>query len=125
MSNSASAAVMAASASSRADESKEIACKAFMPSYQHATATQEQARIYAECVKVVYPAPMSGAEIVALKALFLVCIATGAFCVWRERHYGQSFGDRVALFALSSFLCALVCVGAFWALVGVIWVFTA
>ena len=123
MSNSTTANILAASASSRAQESKEIACKAFMPDYQHSTATQQEARIYAECVKVVYPAPITGAETLALKGLVLACLVTGAFCAWRERY--DSPGAIAWVFCLGVIMCAVVCLGLLALISAVAFLFTA
>lgn len=56
------------------DSARRASCIQWMPSFDAANATAEQARMYADCVSRVYPAPMPEWAILWLKLGVIVCI---------------------------------------------------
>lgn len=105
----------ATAAQLEAARAKRIACEAMMPAYKHEGATLEQARQYAECVGVLYPAEMTDGQITAAKAvvaLVLIGVVVGAIKGWKDD--GEAM--TAVLFALMGgvgVVIAIIFLGAF------------
>ena len=91
-------------AQQQAEEGAKMACQAWMPNYNHATATLEKMHAYAECVHRLYPEPMSTDSLIALKvavALLFIGTLVGA---WR----GVNTYEGPALGAMGGFVIVIV-----------------
>lgn len=109
-----------AAANSAASRNKE--CEVSMPGYAHETATVQDAREYADCVRLLYPAPsagMPGGGTLVVKLAILFVLAYGAGFAWKDRQenrgdlgmYFLSFAVGVLAGAACLVILALVAVG--------------
>lgn len=76
------AAAQSAANSARIREMERQRCIQWMPGFTDAKATVEQRQAYAVCVDRVYPEPMTGGEVVVVKAAILVVFAGVAIGAW-------------------------------------------
>ena len=108
------ASVRASVAAQQAARAKRIACEKFVTGFEHSTATVQQRQQYAECVQVLYPTQMGGAEILWLKAAILatfIGLIVGLRCGYKDAY------DRSISMFMYGFLGAI---GAPLA-IGIIW----
>lgn len=78
----ASANANAAAANAAAARAKRIACMKYAPGYEHDTATVTEMRQYAECVEILHPKPMTGGEVVWVKAAIVAGLIGAAAMAW-------------------------------------------
>lgn len=81
------AATAATIASANAARQAKASCEAFMPLYEHKTATIESARMYASCVDRLYPEQADVATVIWFKVaivLAMLGLVFGTFIGWKE-----------------------------------------
>jgi len=74
-------------ASANAARQAKASCEAFVPLYEHKTATIESARMYASCVHRLYPEQADVATVIWVKVAIvfaLLGLVFGAFIGWKE-----------------------------------------
>lgn len=107
--------VNAATANAVAQAAALEACKARVIGYQHQTATVEEKRSYADCIKRLHPNPMTEGEAVAVKAAIAFCIlAFFAGCVYGwlkgEKLFGGSLRDGIVWGVVWLLAAVTVCI---------------
>lgn len=107
-----------AAATAARNAARTAECRPIVEAFQSAGASVQQMREYASCVSHLYPAPSSGTEILALKALaasFLLFVLVGVLIGAFSR--GDSYDSRSwkmingAMSGFMSWVCVLVVVG--------------
>ena len=93
----------------QAHEAEVRSCKAYIGSFHAETAAPEQAREYARCVGMVYPSPMTGAELGLVKAALIVAFIGMAIGGWKG--WDEDGPVCAAMMGLMGFICAPVGVG--------------
>lgn len=114
----ASANANAAAANAAAARAKRIACMKYVPGYQHDRATVAEMRQYAECVEILHPEPLTGAEALWIKAAILACfigIGVGSRIGWKD----GGLGDAV-FFGFVGAIVAPCAVGAVWLVIAML-----
>lgn len=114
----ASANANAAAANAAAARAKRIACMKYAPGYEHDTATVTEMRQYAECVEILHPEPMTGGEVVWVKAAIVVGLVGAVAVAWRWGRE-EGFFTGVAGFLLGGIGSAFA-VGAVWLLIAAV-----
>jgi ABC-type sulfate transport system permease subunit len=110
----------AAMAIARQQEEKD--CKVFLDGFQPAIATIEQKKEYAKCVNMIYPSPMSSADILFFKIALVIAFIGMAIGMWREAKYEYSDKIMVLLMGGLGFFIAPIAVGFIGALIyGALW----
>jgi hypothetical protein len=71
--------IAASEASAAAASSRRAACTVLMQNYEPKQANKTEMRAYAECVSVLAPAPPSPGDVLAFKAVIVVCLLCGAY----------------------------------------------
>ncbi len=88
---------IALNAAAQSHSAQVTACQTFMVQFNGAAATVEQARLYAGCVDVMYPAPMSATDVLAIKVLIissLLGMVIGLFMAHRDK-WGRMRSDYI------------------------------
>ena len=108
----ASANANAAAANAEAARAKRIACMKYVPGYKHDAATVVEMRQYSECISILHPAPLTGGEVIWVKA----AIVAGLICAGLATYKGAK-DDGIVLAILGFFMGGLLgscLVGAAW-----------
>lgn len=118
----ASQAAVAATEASRAHVER---CKATMPNFDAKKASVSEMRDYSECVKTVYPAEMSGVDIMAAKVLFVIALVGMVVGVVRsKRDSWCGWVDHVMYGIIGFVFVPLVAVSVAGLLYGIYWLLT-
>lgn len=119
----AGASAQAAAALQQAREAKKIACQNSMPSFNDQKATIEQKQIYADCVGFLYPQELDPAQILVMKALFVLALIGGCVGVYKGKTERYAFD--IVIYGLLGFLCFPIAAAGVCGLVaGVLWLFS-
>lgn len=70
-------------------------CKAFMPSYDPATATHEVMRFYADCIDRLYPAAMQPSTVIFFKVMIVLSIIGLVVGLWKAYRDSYSLEDMI------------------------------
>lgn len=70
----------------------EASCKAFMPMYEHKTATIESAQMYARCVHRLYPEQADMATVIWVKVAIVFALLGLVFCAFIGWKYDGFIG---------------------------------
>lgn len=111
------ASVRASVAAQQAAHAKRIACEKFVTGFEHNTAIVQQRQQYAECVQVLYPTQMGGAEILWFKAAILAAFI--GLIVGLRCGYKDDYEPSIAMF-MYGFLGAIgapLAIGGIWLVV--------
>lgn len=105
-----------------ANETRMAACKTAMPLYDAKTATVEQARDYAECVRLLYPTDLPSGMAVALKVAFVLALIAGGVGAWRGDGCRMNVFDRFMWGMFYAAFAAFAMFVAFGIVLGCAWV---
>ena len=111
----ASANANAAAANAAAARAKKIACMKYVPGYKHDTATVAEMRQYSECISALHPTPMTGGEVIWVKAAIIAGLIGAVLGA-----YKGAKDDGAGLAILGLFLGGLlapILVGTAWFLI--------
>lgn len=129
---SSSAAIASSAAAIAAEEARQAKiarCQAFMPRFDHKTATVEDRRDYAQCVGIVHPEPVhpepwSDGSIYIAKALFVIALIGMGLGVFQAQRECRGDVAGWVLLGLAGFIGAPLAVcGVVGILAGIVWLF--
>lgn len=86
-----------AQSSAALSRAKAAECRAFMPTYDPATATPDVMRFYADCVERLYPAAMEPSTVLFFKVMIVVALIGLALGLWKAYRDAYGWGDMLAL----------------------------